>query len=92
MQGHLTTYLRSIGYNAEHFLLSILHNKYPVSVYECSKFNPALYGTSILFVMIPYNLIELRLFMKSIIVDNYAVIRMKKSTVCLTYNKVFQPA
>ena len=57
MQAHITT--RSLGQSVtmqKTLLLSILHNKYLCM--KCRKSNSALYG--ILFVMIPYDLIELQ--------------------------------
>ena len=52
------TLIRPTSYNAEYFFLSILHNRY--LHLRWGIFNSASYG--ILFVMMPYNLIELQNF------------------------------
>ena len=56
MQKYITTLFRSISYNAENFRLSILQ----YYLRKLTNLIPRFYG--ILFVMMPNNLIESRIF------------------------------
>ena len=86
--GPLTTHSVGQSFTMQNtFVLLILHYEYMYM--KCSKFNSTLYG--ILFVVIPYNLIEFQTF-PVINHCRYTVIRMNTSPVsqCSSHCKPIQ--